>query len=325
MRFTLNIDYPREKMDASRKRLEARGAFRYTDRTPVGFCLVPRYFTRVFGIPYSAIFRNVEDHYHWQLQFLKYRIENIPEDTACTGTTLSVGPYFDNVLDSGAFGAEIVWPANETLHSQPTIHTVGQMERFEAPSPGSGLWGQARDWWLQMRDFARETRLTFNGVEGRMDVGRLGISGLSPHMIAIDLVGHDFYWWQIEYPAACHAFLAKITNGLIEAQRYVATVDDRPAVASASPKTLPRSCRSRCSGSSASLTPVSSSRPSERRPGRDGDCTCAARAPTCTPRSWTTSNYRASTCSGMWSIPKWRPGIWAGGCACGATSIPCSC
>ncbi|MFH1572055.1 MAG: uroporphyrinogen decarboxylase family protein [Gemmatimonadota bacterium] len=228
MRFHLDIDYPPERMQANRERMAARAAFRCVDRVPVGFCLVPRYFTPLFGIPYSALFASVEEHYHWQLQFLKYRLEQIPEDMVCTGTTLSVGPYFDNVLDSGAFGAEVAWPENETLHSLPTIRTVEEMERFAAPAPGSGLWGQARDWWLQMRDFARDTRLTFGSVEGRMDVGLLGISGLSPHMIAVDLVGHDFYWWQVEYPRQCHAFLAKITAGLVEAQRYFMTVDDRP-------------------------------------------------------------------------------------------------
>ena len=228
MRFVLDIDYPVEKMEASRRRLEARADFRYVDRVPVGFCLVPRYFVKVFGIPYNAIFESVEEHYHWQLQFLKYRLQNIPEDVACAGPTLSVAPYFDNVLDSSAFGAEVVWPEDETLHALPTIHTVEQMARFEIPAPDSGLWGQARDWWHQMRELARETKLTFNGVEGRVEVGLLGIGGLSPHMIAIDLVGHDFYWWQVEYPDACHSFLAKITAGLTRAQRYFMSIDDRP-------------------------------------------------------------------------------------------------
>ena len=228
MRFALDIDYPVEKMEASRKRMEAWSAFQYVDRVPVGFCLVPRYFTPVFDIPYSAFFKSAEEQYYWQLQFLKYRIEHVPEDMVCTGPTLSVAPYFDNVLDSAAFGAEIAWPENETLHSQPTIRTVAQMERYEIPAPGSGLWGQARDWWLQMRELARETKLTFNGEAGRVEVGNLGLSGLSPHMIAIDLVGHDFYWWQAECPNECHAFLAKITAGLTQAESYFRTIDDRP-------------------------------------------------------------------------------------------------
>jgi hypothetical protein len=228
VRFTLDIDYPVEKMEASRARMDARGEFKYVDRVPVGFCLVPRYFTPLFDIPYNAIFENAKEQFHWQLQFLKYRIENVPEDIVCTSPTLTISPYFDNVLDSSAFGAEIIWPENETLQSRPTIQTVDEMVRYEPPEPGAGLWGQARDWWLEMRELAEETKLTFGDVEGHVDVGRLGIGGFSPHMIAIDLVGHDFYWWQAEYPSECHDFLGKITDALIEAQRWFMTIDDRP-------------------------------------------------------------------------------------------------
>ena len=228
MRFELNIDYPVEKMEQSRKRMEAWVEFGYVDRVPVGFCLVPRYFTPIFGIPYSAIFASPDEQYYWQLQFLKYRIENVPEDIVCTGPTLHVAPYFDNVLDSAAFGAEVVWPENETLHCLPTVRTVDEMVRCEVPEPGSGMWGQALEWWLRMRELTRETKLTFKGVEGHMEVAPLGIGCLSPHMIAVDLVGGDFYAWQLEHPRECHAFLAKITRGLIEAQRHFMQVDPRP-------------------------------------------------------------------------------------------------
>lgn len=228
MRHQLSIDYSAEQMEANRRRMEARGRFEYVDRVPVGFCLVPRFFTPLCGIPYKAILESAEAQFRWQLEFLKLRIERIPEDMICTGPALYVGPYFDNVLDSAAFGAEIVWPENETLHSLPTIHSVEAMVRFEAPEPGTGLWGQARDWWLQMRDLARDTKVMFGDVEGAVDVQILGVSGLSPHMIAIDLVGVDFYAWQMEYPAECHEFLAKITRGLIAAQRYFMEIDPRP-------------------------------------------------------------------------------------------------
>lgn len=68
MRFELNIDYSPEKMELSRQRLEARTNFTYIDRVPVGFCLVPRYFTPKFNIPYSEIFKDVETQYYWLLQ-----------------------------------------------------------------------------------------------------------------------------------------------------------------------------------------------------------------------------------------------------------------
>lgn len=227
MKYTLDIDYPVEKMEASRKRLEARGQFAYADRVPVGFCLVARYFTPLFGMRYCDFFTDVDTQFYWQLQFTKYRIEHIPEDIVCTGPAVTVSPYFDNVIEADAMGAEIVWPENETLQSRPTIHTVEEMERFEIPPPTAGLWGRMTEWWLRMNELASETRLTFNGVEAPVNVGLLGISGIGPHMTAVDLVGADFYWWQVEYPEACHRFLDKITTAMIEADNYFRSIDPR--------------------------------------------------------------------------------------------------
>ena len=228
MRFQLDIDYPLEKMHQSRERLQARAEFKYVDRVPVGFCIVPRFLAPIFGIPYGEIFKDAETQYYWQLQFHKFRLENVPEDLACQGPTVGVYPYFDNVLDSDAFGAETIWPEDETLHTRPTIRTVDAMERFEVPEPTAGLWATALDWWQQMKEFARETRVSFAGHEGRVEVGVLNTSGLDPHMIAVDLVGVEFYAWMLECPEACHRFLDKITNGLIRARRHFMEVDPRP-------------------------------------------------------------------------------------------------
>jgi hypothetical protein len=228
MRFEIDIDYPVEKMQQSARRLEARTRFEYVDRVPIGFCLVPRFFAPLFGIPYREFFRDAETQYYWQLQFAKYRTERIPEDLFCTGPAITVYPYFDNVLDSDALGAEVVWPENETLQACPTIHTVEAMERFEIPLPSAGLWGRLVDWCVQMREFAAQTRVTFNGVEGRVVVGAPSTGGLSPHMLAVDLVGADFYWWQIEYPAECHRFLDKITCALLQTQEHFERLWPRP-------------------------------------------------------------------------------------------------
>ena len=62
MKFEIDIDYPLEKIEASRKRMESWPKFRYIDRVPVAFCVVPRYFTPIFKIPYSEIFKDVETH-----------------------------------------------------------------------------------------------------------------------------------------------------------------------------------------------------------------------------------------------------------------------
>jgi len=220
MRFTLDIDIDPAELDTRARRMEARARFGAVDRVPVGYCAVPRFFAPHFGLTYRDFWADVETHYYWQLQFAKFRIERIPEDMFCTGPTLYVAPYFDNVLDSDALGADVAWPENETLQACPTIHTVEQMEAWAIPPPDAGLWGRALAWCEAMRGFAEETQITFGGVEGRVQVAPPGTSWLSPHMLAIDLAGPDFYWWQIEYPEACHRFLAKITRALIQAQEH---------------------------------------------------------------------------------------------------------
>ncbi|NJD01506.1 MAG: hypothetical protein FIA99_02630 [Ruminiclostridium sp.] len=226
MRFSLNIDYPLEKMEKSKKILEVWPYFKYFDRVPVGFCIVPRFFTRVFGIDYRKIFEDVETHYYWLLQFAKYQIENIPCDF-CTEPVIYVHPYFDNVIASSAFGVEVAWPENETLQAIPTMKDVSEIESFKIPEPDAGLCGKTIEWWLKMKELAGNTEITFNSQKGRVEIAPLTLLGLGPHMIAVDLVGTDFYWWMLEYPDECHRLLDKITKGLISIEENARKIDSK--------------------------------------------------------------------------------------------------
>ncbi len=226
-RFCMDIDYPPEKMALSRQRMAARSERRYVDRAPVNYCVVPRYFAPIFGLPYLDFFRDVETQYYWLLQFAKYHIEQIPSDF-CTAPVITVHPYFDNVIPPSAQGAEVGWTEWSPPRAIPTIHTVEQMERFQVARPDAALRGKAIAWWHEMHELAAQTRVTFNGQEGRVEVGILGAGSLSPHMLAIDLVGEDFYWWVLEYPEACHRFLNKIMQGEILAEELVRRIDPRP-------------------------------------------------------------------------------------------------
>ncbi len=226
MRFELNIDYPPEKMERSRARMAAWQKFRHVDRVPVQYCVVPRYFAPLFKLRYLDFFHDAETHYHWLLQFAKYRFENIPEDV-CTAPAVWVCPYFDNVIPPSGHGGEISWSADETPRAIPVIHTIEEMERFEVAAPDTGLRGTAIKWWAIMKELATQTKVTFNGQPGRVDTG-LNVGGLSPHMIAVDLVGEDFYWWILEYPEECHRFLQKITQGEIAAEEHARRLQGLP-------------------------------------------------------------------------------------------------
>jgi uroporphyrinogen-III decarboxylase len=226
-RFELNIDYSPEKMEMSRRRMEARNQFRYVDRVPILYGLFARYFAPIFNLRYIDFFKDAETHYYWQLQFIKYRIENIPEDF-CLGPTIYVHPFFDNVIPPSAHGGEVGWMENGPPRAIPVIHTVEQMERYKPAAPDAGLRGKAIEWWLKMKDFAAETKLTFNGREGRVDMDPLALGFLSAHMIAIDLIGENFYWWMLEYPEQCHRFLGKITQAEIASEDNTRRIDPRP-------------------------------------------------------------------------------------------------
>lgn len=227
MHHTLEIDYDPARFQQNRLRLEARAAFRVDDRVPVGYCVVPRFFAPIFGIPYGEIFRDAETQYYWLLQFIKYRMERIREDV-WTSAVITVAPYFDNVTNASAFGADIGWSETETPRARPTLKDPSLAERLTPPDPMSGLWGKAQEWRSVMHDLARETKVTVGGVEGRVEVARAGIGGEGPHMVAIDLVGDDFYWWQVERPQTCHALLRTITDGMIAAEERFRSLDPGP-------------------------------------------------------------------------------------------------
>ncbi len=219
MRFELDIDYPVEKMEATARRWEARQKFAYYDRVPVLFCAVPRFFAPIFGIEYKEFFKDAATQYYWQLQFAKFRFENIPEDY-CTEPAMYVSPYFDNVMNASALGAEIGWSDNETPRAISTIKNVDMVDSFEIAKPDSGLWGTMLNWREEMKGFARDTRITFRGEPGEVRVGPPVVSGEGPHMLAVDLVGEDFYWWMAEYPETCHKLLDKITRSLMGTQEF---------------------------------------------------------------------------------------------------------
>lgn len=227
MRFKIDINYPVEKMKASKARLAARSDFKIVDRVPVGFCLERRYFLPLLNTGFDEYLKDVETHYYLQLQYEKFRIENIPEDY-CQDKVINVYPYFENVTNASAFGAEIGWSDTETPRAIPTLHDVEAVDRLEIPAPDAGLWGKRLQWGMRMKELAAETEVTFNGEKGRVEVPPLDIGWEGPHMTAIDLVGEDLYWWIYEYPEAYHKLMDKVTTGMAQAARYFRAVDPRP-------------------------------------------------------------------------------------------------
>ena len=210
--------------------MQARDLGTYADRVPVGLCIVARYFAHALGLDYDEFVRDPETHYAMQLQFAKFHAEQLRDDFL-TGPVVTVSPFFDNVVNASAFGAEVVRPPGETPRALPVIHDLEAMAAVEVPGPEAGLWGTTIRWWQAMEEFARDTEVTIGGMTGKVEPGPLAIGGEGPHMVAIDLAGTDFYWWQAEYPEQCRAFLSRITDGMIGAERHFRRIDRRPRAA----------------------------------------------------------------------------------------------
>ena len=226
MKYTLNIQYSVEQMEKSQRRINTYVNFERADQIPVRFCIVPRFFAKQLGVTYKDIFKSADAQFEYLLEFAKYQFENIYCDVL-TQPILYSHPYFDNATSASHFGGHIEWPENETLQALPSIKTIDQMKDFKIPEPDAGLFGVVIKWWKRMQELTDETQIAFDGVPGKVVVPDLNLMPLGPHMIAIDLVGTDFYWWCIEAPDLCKEFLLKITNGLIESEEYIRRINPR--------------------------------------------------------------------------------------------------
>ncbi|MFN8005495.1 MAG: uroporphyrinogen decarboxylase family protein [Terriglobia bacterium] len=228
MRQVLEIHYPPQKMSQNKRRFQARLDFRYEDRVPVLFGVFTRYFLQQFWpLNYDEYFRDPETQFNLQLQFQKWAIENIPDDR-CQEPVVTVGPDFENELNTSALGGRVQWVAENPPRALPTIRHPEEVDRFKIPEIHEGFWAKYVHWWQTMKELAKETIVTFNGQPGRVAVMPLAIQFIGPHMIAVDLVGDDFYWWVIEHPKASHTLLERITNSLIHAENCFRKLDPTP-------------------------------------------------------------------------------------------------
>lgn len=227
MRHGVSIQYPQDAMWRNKLRFQRHADFRYADRVPVLFGVFARYFLKEFGIDFDEYFRSAETQFYWQLQFQKWAFENLPDDR-CLEPVVTVGPDFENVLNTSAFGGHIEWRAENPPRARPTILHPDEVRQLRIPEIHEGFWAKYMRWWQTMTDLARETAVTFNGQPGRVVVAPLGVQWIGPHMMAIDLVGDDFYWWMLEFPEACHQLLDTITNGLVHAETCFRQIDHSP-------------------------------------------------------------------------------------------------
>jgi hypothetical protein len=203
-------------MEKSRKRMEAAHRFQWFDRAPVFLGIEARYLLHERGVTFAEYFSDPKTQFIHQLENLKWRIENIPDDWF-TQPILTVSPDFQNVTNASGCGAEIYWQENETPQAIPCITTIEELVAHKLPDWRDTLWGKKFGWFYEMKRLSEEVHVSLNGERIPVHVS-IGINADSPFMTAIDLVDTNFYTWMLEVPDECRNLLQKMTDRFVEVE-----------------------------------------------------------------------------------------------------------
>ncbi|MBI3921722.1 MAG: hypothetical protein HY318_09925 [Armatimonadetes bacterium] len=225
-RTRIEIEYPREKMEANRRRLEAMNRFEYVDRPPVVFGLCQRYFVDNLGIGWDAFFDNPRDQIYYQLMSQKLAIEWDLDDR-CAAPGVWVMPGFENITNASGAGCEIAWSNDETPRALPFMAEPEEVVRYQPRDHTSGLWGKRLKWYHEMLELRNEFQVIFNGEEIPVSVG-LAINGDSPFMTVLDVTDYNWLAWCKECPDIAHLLMQKLTDSFIQVESHFRTVAGNP-------------------------------------------------------------------------------------------------
>ena len=226
MKYNVDIQFSEDRMLRNKLRFQTYQEYKYFDRPAVLFGVFTRYFLEVFGITYDDYFRDATAQFEWQLKFQKWAIENLPDDR-CQAPTITVAPDFENVHNSAGFGCPIVFTKENPPRVHEIIESPEDADAWQNPGITSEFWTKFRGWWKTMRELASQTQVTFNGKPGEILVAPLGTQMIGPFMIAVEMVGTQFYEWLYYYPEVCHRLLKKITDAIIQTEEEFRKIDPR--------------------------------------------------------------------------------------------------
>jgi uroporphyrinogen-III decarboxylase len=225
MLHRVDIRYPISEMEKSRKRMESAYRFKWFDRAPVFLGIEARYLLHERGITFAEYFVDPKTQLIHQLENLKWRIENIPDDWF-TAPVLTISPDFQNVTNSSGCGCEIFWQENETPQAVQRISTLDELTHYRLPDWRETLWGKRLGWYYEMKRLVEDVDVRLNDERIPVQV-TLGINADSPFMAAVDLAGPNFYTWLLEAPEECGSLLGRITDRYIEVETEFRRISDR--------------------------------------------------------------------------------------------------
>ncbi|MCL5070474.1 MAG: uroporphyrinogen decarboxylase family protein [Actinobacteria bacterium] len=223
----IKIKYSNERIKQNKKRLEAAFDFKPLDRTPVLFGTFERYYLKARNVTYEELYSDSDSMLHQMILNQAWAIENIPDDRCVDNVITIPGPWFDNTLESSAFGAEVAFYRNEPPRVKHLNLTLREAADLEVPDPLSGLYAKKKKYFFEWQEKLKDYSVTFNDEPGRIEIGIQEIGGGSPILQAVELFGTDFYEWLHKAPEACHSIFEKITTFLVNKGLYWRKLDPR--------------------------------------------------------------------------------------------------
>jgi len=214
---SITLEYPREKIEESRRLQEPLARFEYVERVPVTSGVSARYVLHARGVGFLEYFSDPKTQIHHQLLNYQWRLENVPGDWV-TGPGVSVSPDFQQGAQAGSFEVEIRW----FDHSPPKVlHPLRRpedVEALEVPDVRAGMFGRILGWYEAMLEAADDFEVTFNGERVPVNVS-FGFPG-GPFPKALALAQTNLLHWVYECPEALHRLMDLTTESHLACERY---------------------------------------------------------------------------------------------------------
>jgi uroporphyrinogen-III decarboxylase len=128
---SLDLDRYRDRIEASRQRIEIASRFEEPDRVPIAISVAGSFYCSLFGYEIGDYYTDLDLQIDAQHRGQQWAFEALGDDRTGAGIHLDIGPIAEGVL----FDCEIVRPRGTSPWIVHRIHDIADIERLEVPDP----------------------------------------------------------------------------------------------------------------------------------------------------------------------------------------------
>ncbi len=165
---TFDVAKYEQRIEASRRRLEACREFREGDYVPTHIGAGGSFFCKLFGVNIRDYYTDIDTQIYVKYKALEWAYENLPDDRTSVGITLDHGPIVEGLV----FDCEIVYPDDTSPWICRKLHDVADIEKLEVLPPEENP--------RVLAELERSQRFRDRALELGVNVP-VGVSGLGIH------------------------------------------------------------------------------------------------------------------------------------------------